>query len=85
MKKHFVAFNNRGSVENEVIQHQMDILSDNKLKIKEPDLLMTVNEIYKVVGTNTASSNTKGKFNKHKGKSNHKSNYKSNNKRKIRK
>lgn len=70
MKKDYVAFNNRGAVENEVIQHQLDVLSGGKLKIKDLDSLMSVNEIYRVVGNPNSSSNkSKNKF---KNKSNNK-------------
>lgn len=61
MKKDYVAFNNRGAVENEVIQHQLDVLSGGKLKVKDLDSLMSVNEIYKVMGTSNTSK-SKGKF-----------------------
>lgn len=60
MKKDFVAFNNSGSVENEVIQHQMDVLSNGKLKIKDLESLMTLNEVYKVMGH--PNSKAKSKF-----------------------
>ena len=62
MKKDYVAFNNRGSVENEVIQHQMDVLSGGKLKIKNPDALMTVNEINRVIGSGGGGGKSKNKF-----------------------
>jgi hypothetical protein len=64
MKKDYVAFNNRGAVENEVIQHQMDTLSGGKLKIKDLDSLMTVNEVYRVMGNpNTSKKKTNYKKN----------------------
>ena len=70
MKKDFVAFNNSGSVENEVIQHQLDVLSQGKLKIKDIESLMSLNDIYKVTGhPNTkVKSKFKNKTNKRKKK-----------------
>lgn len=61
MKKDFVAFNNSGSVENEVIQHQLDVLSQGKLKIKDLEGLMSQNEIYKVMGHPNAKAKSKFK------------------------
>lgn len=61
MKKDYVAFNNSGAVENDVIQHQLSVLSQGKLKIKDLEVLMTQNEIYKVMGHPNAKSKSKFK------------------------
>lgn len=70
MKKDYVAFNNSGAVENEVIQHQLSVLSEGKLKIKDLEVLMSQNEIYKVMGHPNAKNKTKfkNKSNKRKKK-----------------
>lgn len=61
MKKDYVAFNNSGAVENDVIQHQLSVLSQGKLKIKDLEVLMSQNEIYKVMGHPNAKNKSKFK------------------------